>query len=252
MGIPFIHHVASVFPLFLGIESFRVSYLATQFASWISLIPFHQTRPPYLSIDQYFVLLKIESTPSLRMPAKSKLAKPKELISYFSETEVQTYFIKTAEEFRRGIQPLHLHGLEVFHPATMLAEEALHPTALGGIAILVATWKDFGIYLFLDNEQNNTQQEFADSGSNFWFGFHHEAASRIFDFVGSLPKHLRALNVYNDNKAIPLSYMRNILIESYPHDGAYFGVWDLSGYDKTPVNISRAVDFIKSVVTSEN
>lgn len=185
------------------------------------------------------------------MRIKSKSAEPKELSAYFSDTETYLHFVRVAEEFRRGIQPLYSHGLEVFHLESMLAKEALNPTALGGIAIRVATWKEFGIYLFLDNEQNNAQREYADSGSNFWFGFHHKEQLTILSFEGGLPKNLRALNRYDDNKFIPLSFMRATLIEFYPDDGAYFGVWDLSGYDKAPVNTSRGVDFIKNVVTNE-
>lgn len=136
----------------------------------------------------------------------------------------------------------------------MLAKEVLHPTALGGIAIRVATWKDFDIYLFLDNEQNDAQQKLADSGSNFWFGFHDKEGYRIINIQGSVPiKTYHGVRTRGpiSNDFIPLSSMRNVLLETYPDDGTYFGVWDLAGYDKTPVNVPRAVDFIKSVVTSK-
>lgn len=187
----------------------------------------------------------------------------------FNETpdDIQNHFRETVKTFRTGLMPLFVNGIDTVHWDDCEVED----TTLGGIAIKVATWNGFDVYVFLDNplsrrRKGAEKKNCADTDSNYWFGFYHASRKELEELIRRLPYGLKPDAHYSDDSlrkkgkssysGLPLTFdemmelMKGRLTEYY-YDEFYYGVWDLAGTCGANVNIARGIKFIADVVRDQ-
>jgi hypothetical protein len=172
----------------------------------------------------------------------------------------ESFFLEKAKIYREKLSAFAKHNLMMVGKSD-ISPQNIEATSLGGMAIHIASWRDFKVYIFLDNEQN-TQQSHVDGKSNFWFGFYHSSKNDFVKLINTLPHSLSPEEYYpnkrvvsNDpaySKDIDVNKMSRRLVEHY-HGEHYYGIWDLNGFigSNSNVDIDRGVKFVSEIILSQ-